>query len=375
MKMMQPALNRNIPALALLAGVLSACASQNQGISTMGGDAFMLDVASINGTRAVEQGLAQAQSFCSEHGRLFVMTDSLVGSSSYRLAFRCIAPGNVLPPPPLVASAAPAPAARTPRGRRARNTPAPVADAVSSGPALGHAATLPPMMAPMMGMPMMGTPMMMVPTIAGPMMAPGLRGPAFTTAWSPGTANIPQALPPVAATALFAPQPGTMLAVQPLTGPRLPPADNSPLVALPRLESMAVPEARPASVMALQPAMTAPRGALPPVGTLPIMQMAPTAQPVVQAQPLPVVQAQPLPPIQFSPASAPAAPLSTPPPSFGGPGFGGPGFGAVVPSPTPLPGATSSLPPIAGGSRAVPLPGGNASGFSGSGSGFSQGFR
>ncbi|MEI6161168.1 MAG: hypothetical protein WCP77_15135, partial [Roseococcus sp.] len=77
-------------------------------------------------------------------------------------------------------------------------------------------------------------------------------------------------------------------------------------------------------------------------------------------------QTQPLPPIQAQPLPAATLPLSVPPASFG----------TVVPSPNPLPGAPNSLPPIAGGgSRAVPLPGGNVSGFSGQSTGFTQGFR
>ena len=314
---------QNLPIMALLAASLAACASQNQGISTTGGDAFVLDVVGINGTRAVEQGLAQAQSFCGEHGRLFVLTNSQAGSSAYRLEFRCIGPNNMLPPAAFVASA-PQPPARSPRGRRAR----PAQEAPVTGQVLGYAAGL-----------------------------PALTEPAVTSPWSAGTANIPPALPPVATTPLFAPAPGVMLAVQPLAGPRLPPADNSPLVALPRLGSNAVPESRVTAAAPTAMPQAALSTALPPVNAAPIMQMQP------MAQSLPVIQAQPLPGFGQG--------INTPPPGFGGPGFVG-----MVQSPNPLPGASTALPPIAAGSsRAVPLPGGNPTGFSGSPSGFSQGFR
>jgi len=66
-------------------------------------------------------------------------------------------------------------------------------------------------------------------------------------------------------------------------------------------------------------------------------------QPLPPAANLPLIQAQP-----FTPAAVQSAPLSVPPP----------GFGMSVPSQNPLPGATNSLPPIAGGSsRALSLPG------------------
>ncbi|UPY37307.1 hypothetical protein [Sediminicoccus sp. KRV36] len=338
--------------LSLLAATLAACANTNPGINATGGDGFVLDVQGLSGTRAVESGLAQAQSFCGEHGRLFVMTNSQVGSSSYRLEFRCIGPANVLPPPPVVASAPPpAPSPVRGQGRGRRGAPAPAPEITSNGPPLAYGAVLPPLAAPIVAPP-----------------------------WSPGTANIQPVLPPVATTPLFAPPAGTMLSVAPLTGPRLPPPDNSPLVALPRLDAVTTPETRPAAIAtaapyvapaaAAQPVLT--REPLPPVGSLPLLQSQPAVQPAAQpmalppASSLPMVQAQPLPPIQAQPVQPAYIPLSAPPASFG----------TVVPSPTPLPGAPSSLPPIAGGStRPVPLPGGSGSGFSSNSSSFTQGVR
>ncbi|MBX9750602.1 MAG: hypothetical protein K5Q68_13535, partial [Roseococcus sp.] len=204
-----------------------------------------------------------------------------------------------------------------------------------------------------------------------PASLPALTEPPAPVVWSLGTANVPPALPPVATTPLFAPAQGMVLAVPPLTGPRLPPPDNSQLVALPRLDAVATPEraqAIPAAAMAPQAAPAASqavltREPLPPVGTLPLLQSQAPSPPSFAAT-QPVLRDDPLPPIQAQPLAAPA--LSTPPPSFG----------LVVPSPTPLPGASSSLPPIAGGStRPLALPGGNPSTLPGSTTGFTQGFR
>jgi hypothetical protein len=327
--------------LIILAVALAACARDPGGIATTGGDSFVLDGQGLSGRGAVENGLAQAQSFCGEHGRLFVLTNSQIGSNSYRLEFRCIAMNNVPPPPP-VASAPPPPPPRTARGRR--GAPAPAPELASSGAPLGFAASLPAMTAP----------------------------PA-PVAWSLGTANVPPPLPPVATTPLFAPPPGVVLAVPPLSGPRLPPADSSALVALPRLDAVATlqrPQAVAAPAMAPLEAMAAgqpvlSREPLPPVGTLPLLQsQAPS--PPGQAAAQPVVRAEALPPIQAQPLVAPAPALSNPPTSFG----------MVVPSPNPLPGASSSLPPIAGGNtRPLALPGGNPTTLSSGGTGFSQGFR
>ncbi len=327
--------------LIILAAVLAGCAQDHAGIATSGGDSFVLAAQGVSGRGAVESGLAQAQGFCGEHGRLFVLTNSEVGSSSYRLEFRCIAMNNVPPPPP-VASAAPPPPPRSARGRRA--APAPAPELASSGPPLSFPASLPAMTAP----------------------------PAQVV-WSLGTANVPPPLPPVATTPLFAPPPGVVLAVPPLTGPRLPPADNSALVALPRLDSMATLERpQPLAAASMEPAgapaasqAVLSREPLPPVGTLPLLQsQAPSPPSYVAAQP--VVRAEALPPIQAQPLAAPATALSAPPPSFG----------LVVPSPNPLPGASSSLPPIAGGNtRPLALPGGNPTTLSSGGTGFSQGFR
>jgi DedD protein len=157
-----------------------------------------------------------------------------------------------------------------------------------------------------------------------------------------------------------------MLAVPPLTGPQLPPADNSALVALPRLDSMATAEPVQTVAASASPAVLT-REPLPQVSTLPLLQsQPPSAQAIAPASLPATVRAEPLPLIQAQPLPAAAPDLSIPPPSFG----------AVVPSPNPLPGASNSLPPIAGSStRQVPLPGGNASGFSSGSTGFTQGFR
>lgn len=90
---------------------------------------------------------------------------------------------------------------------------------------------------------------------------------------------------------------------------------------------------------------------LPPVSNSPFLQGQPVAQP----------QREVLPPLQ------PASQLLSAPP---------PGFGLSVPSPNPLPGASNSLPPIAGGStRPLALPGTNVPSFPNNQSGFTQGFR
>ena len=164
------------------------------------------------------------------------------------------------------------------------------------------------------------------------------------------------ALPPVSTLPLFAPAPGTTLMVPPLASPRLPPTDNSPLVALPRAEAVSVFSRTGSSGQGLSMVGLAPqpmiqataRQQLPPVGTLPMFQglSAPAAvqsQPLPFAANLPLLQAQP-----FTPAAVQSAPLSAPPP----------GFGMAVPSQNPLPSASNSLPSIAGGgSRALSLPG------------------
>jgi hypothetical protein len=149
--------------------------------------------------------------------------------------------------------------------------------------------------------------------------------------------------------------------VPPLTSQRLPPPEDSVLVALPRLDALATPERPQPFAAATQAALS--REPLPPVGTLPLLQsQAPSAPSHAAAQP--GLWAEALPPIQAQPLAAP--PLSAPPPSFG----------LVVPSPNPLPGASSSLPPIAAGTaRPLVLPGGNPTTLSSGGTGFTQGFR
>lgn len=288
--------------LSLPAILLAACASQNTGIEAASGDAFVLARANVSGVAAVQDGLAAAQSFCGEHGRLFLMTNSQVDSSSYRLDFRCVAPNNV---PPLAAASAPPPApARTPRGRRATRP----AEASSTGPALGFAAALP---------------------------SPDQDKPA-TAPWQAANANILPAVPVMTPRPLFAPPPGTSL-VSAAPAPRRQPApDNSPLVLLPRLENGAVAaQAAPAGPVEAQPA---------------------PALPVITRQELPAG------------GPAPALPVITASQPL-------PGYGLVVPSANPLPGAPSSLPPIASPARTPNFPSAPASGFPTGTTSFTQGFR
>jgi len=352
--------------LTLLAGtavLVSACA--NSGVRSLGGDAFVLETANVSGSRAVDAGLAEAQGFCTEHGRLFVMTNSQVSAGGYQVAFRCISPGNALPPVAMVAPSPPPRSTSTRRQREAVEAPRTVRGrrAVietaepTSGPALPFAASLPPMSAPGWA----GA--SFAPPAGGfiPVFQPSFAQPSFAqspfsqpTAFAPAGSGLAPPLPPVSTTPLFAPAPGTTLMVPPLASPRLPPADSSPLVALPRAEAVTVISRNGSSGQGLsvvglapQPMMQATaRQQLPPVETLPMFQglSAPAAvQSLPPAANLPLLQAQP-----FTPAAVQSAPLSAPPP----------GFGMAVPSQNPLPGATNSLPPIAGGtSRALSLPG------------------
>jgi hypothetical protein len=296
--------------LSLPAALLAACASQTPGIENTGGDAFVIEVAHVSGVAAVEDGLAQAQSYCGERGRLFVLTSSQVGSSSYRVEFRCVAPGNVPPPPVVAAAPPPPPPARASRGRRATRA----AETSSTGAPLGFAATLPP-----------------IEQNARP-----------AAAWQPADANVPPANPPMTAQPLFAPPPGQSLVATAPVPRRMPPPDDSPLVLLPRLESGAVaapptaPEAAPMPAVARQEPPAAPMAA-----------PAPTAQAATPAPSLPVITA--------------GRPL--------------PGYGLVVPSPNPLPGAPTSLPPIAGPARTPSFPSAAPSGFPTGTSSFTQGFR
>lgn len=305
-------------ALSFPAAFLAACAGQNPGINPTGGDGFTLEVQRVHATAAVESGLAQAQSYCAEHGRLFLMTGSQVGSSSYNMNFRCVAPGNVPAPPQVMASAPPPAPERRLRGRR--GTPAPVMEDARSGPALGYAA-------PLQGLDATGAP---VP-------------------WQAANANMPPSFGPLTATPLFAPSPGMALAASATNGRRLPPPDHSAMELLPRLGGNgAMP------VVPLQAAGSVPLNSAP-LNSAPLISGRMAAQPAA----LPLIQAQPFP--------TAAIPLSAPPPSFG----------QMVPSPSALPGASTSLPPIAGGSsRPLTLPGSTApSGFSAGSTGFTQGFR
>ncbi len=297
--------------LSLPAALLAACASHTPGIEAAGGDAFVLSRAHVSGVAAVQEGLAQAQSFCGEHGRLFLMTNSQVGSSDYRLDFRCVAPNNV-PPPPVVSSAPPPQAARAPRGRRSP----PPAETTSTGPALGFAASLPPVE----------------------------RDNRPVTAWQPADANVLPVNPAVATQALFAPPPGQSFAAAAPPPRRMPPADDSPLVMLPRLESGAVAP----QVVAAPPAAMAAPGASP----LPVI----TRQELTGGLP-PMQAASPAPPLPVITAGQPL-----------------PGYG-LVPSPNPLPGAPSSLPPIAGPARMPSFPAAPATGFPTGTTSFTQGFR
>jgi hypothetical protein len=264
---------------SLPAALLAACASHT-GIEPAGGDAFVLALGHASGVAAVENGLAQAQSFCGEHGRLFVMTNSQVESNGYRLDFRCVAPGNV--PPIAVASPPPPPPARPPRGRRA----APPAETGSTGPALGFAANLPPME----------------------------KDTRPAAPWQPADANILPVNPPMAGQPLFAPPAGQSLVAAVTPPRRLPPPDDSPLVMLPRLESSAVaPQAAAAPAAEPQPAPTITRqdvpAAAPPIEAASPVQVAPPPLPVITAsQPLPGYGL-----VVPSPNPLPGAPASLPP--------------------------------------------------------------
>lgn len=303
-------------ALALGAlALLAACASQEQAIQPAsgpnGGDAFALEVRHVSGTAAVQAGLDQAQTFCGEHGRLFVMTDSQVGSRSYRLEFRCVSPSNV-PPPPVVASAPPPPPARAPRGRRATQP-----REAGSGPPLRYAASLPDLRQGV--------------AIATPWQSP---------TWQPATANVAPINPPVTTRPLFAPPPGQALAAAGPPPRRMPPPDDSPMVLLPRLGGSAI---------AASPTQ-APLAGLPPV-----RQAAPFAPDGPRAA-VPPMQAQSLPVI------TPGAPL---------PGFG---MAVPSPNPLPG-APSSLPPIAGGSARPMALPSSSPSGFATGTSSFMQGFR
>jgi len=350
--------------LTLLAGtavMMSACA--NSGVRSLGGDAFVLETANVSGSRAVDAGLAEAQNFCTQYGRLFVLTNSQVSGGGYQMAFRCISPGSVLPPVAVVAPSPPSRSTSTRRQREAVEAPRTVrsrravieAAQPTSGPALSFPAALAPMSAPMSA-----------PAWSGASFAPPAGGfiPAFQPSFAQSPFSRPMAfapvgsglappLPPVSTTPLFAPAPGTTLMVPPLASPRLPLADNSPLVALPRAEAVSVISRAGSSGQGLSMVGLGPQRMmqatgsqqLPPVETLPMFQglRAPAAvQSLPPAANLPLLQAQ-----AFTPAAVQSAPLSAPPS----------GFGMAVLSQNPLPGATDSLPSIAGGSsRALSLP-------------------
>lgn len=365
--------------MAATAVILVGCANRPSGVQSVGGDVFVLQTSNLSGSRAVENGLAEAAAFCEEYGRQFVLTDSRVGSGSYQLQFRCLT-GRNLPPIAQVAAAPPPPAPV--RGRRARSsgtaayagetvvTEAPrtttrmrrpvVAEQPQPG-TLAYGAALPPMVAPAPAFAPGFAPVYAAPAYAPSAFAPSAFAPqAFvpqtTNPFAPArTAGGPPPLPPVATTPLFAPPPGVMLPATPVSGPRLPPIDNSPLVAVAR-EPNEAPMRMTAAPVQPQPVAPVQQQALPPVESLPLLQsQAPAAVPV----------AQPLPPIQ-APAPGQATPLYAPPASFT----------TMVPSAQPLPGAASSLPPIAGSSRAVPLPGNTAgSAYSSSPPGFWTGGR
>ncbi len=305
----------SLPVLSLPAAFLAACASQNPGVEATGGDSFVLKLAHVSGVAAVNQGLAQAQSFCGEHGRLFLLTDSHVESRAYSMEFRCIAPGNV-PAPPEVASAPPPPPARGQRHRRAAAEAS--AEAARTGAPLGFAASLPPM-------------------------EKDTRPPA---PWQPADGNVPPPNPPVTTRALFAPPAGQSL-VAAVPPPRtMPPRDDSALVLLPRLESPAIATAQDA------PAAAAPWAAASAAPPLPLV----TRQGARGGQPEPET------------TQAPALPVITA-------GQPLPGYGLVVPSPNPLPGAPASLPPIAAPSRAPSFPASAPSAFPTGTTSFTQGFR
>ncbi len=171
--------------LTAAAALLGACATQE--IRSGGGDVFLLQATGLNGSRAVERGLADARDFCAAQGRDFRVQDSRVGEGRYQLQFRCTAPFGIAAggaDPLLVAAATPVvregrePAARRASRHAATQAPAPRrARTPRSGAPVAEAAPLEPLP-------------------VHPALPPRFVRPE----------PAPQGLPPVATTPLFNPQ-------------------------------------------------------------------------------------------------------------------------------------------------------------------------
>jgi len=307
------------PRLAVLtaaAALLGACASS--GIRSEGGDVFMLETNSLSGSRAVDRGLADARDFCVANGRQLVVQDSRIGSGSYQLQFRCVAPfgtaraGGVDPllaaaATPVVPAVTDTPPTRRRRARRASTVavddPAYVAPAAEAPPPRRSRRTHRTRPADAAYVP-----------------------PADSSALQP----IPQ---PTLASRFARPEPA------PQEPPALPPVATTPLFN-PRGASFPAPVAAPVSRI---PADSGPFTPVQPA-------TAPAAQPAATLQPAAAPRAavsDALPPIQLPPAavSSPSAPLLAAP---------APSYGASVQSPQPLPAAGSALPPIASPLRPLP---------------------
>lgn len=296
---MRPA---RLAVLTAAAALLGACSSS--GIQSQGGDVFVLETSNLSGSRAVERGLADARDFCVANGRQLIVQDSRIGSGSYQLQFRCVAPfgtartGGV--DPLLAAAATPvAPAvAETPVPRRRRVHRSTTADAQAVEPAE-----------------------------APRQVRRARRARQDDAAYAPADGAALQPIPQPTLPARFArPEPA------PQEPPALPPVSTTPLFN-PRGASFPAPV--PAPVRSI-PADSGPFAPVaPPAG-----QPAAAVQPAAAPRPAP---SDALPPIQLPPAavsSGPAAPASS--------------YGASVPSPQALPTASSALAPIASPVRPIP---------------------
>lgn len=310
--------------LAILTGaaaLLGACASN--GIRSDGGDVFVLENSSLSGSRAVERGLAEARDYCAANGRQFVVQDSRIGSGTYQLQFRCVAPFGVAraggADPLLAAAATPVASAVTeapPRRRRAR----PPADAAYVPPA-------DPAMTP--AEPARSAPRLRRTRPADAAYAPAADGSALQPipmasalpsrfARPEPASQEPPALPPVATTPLFNPRGASFPA--PVAAPvRRIPADSGPFAPLQQADA---------------PVAAAPAASAPVASGLPAVAPRAAAN-------------DGLPPIQLPPAAvtSPAGRVVAAP---------APIYGASVPSPLALPTASSALAPIASPLRPIP---------------------
>ncbi|TCI00855.1 hypothetical protein EJV46_00915, partial [Roseococcus sp. SYP-B2431] len=250
--------------LAVLTGaaaLLGACAST--GIRSDGGDVFVLENSNLSGSRAVERGLADARDFCAANGRQFVVQDSRIGSGTYQLQFRCVAPYGVARAggvdPLLAAAATPVtPAAtETPARRRRARRPADAAYVPPAEPSAAPAETPRPARRVRRTRPADAA---YAPAADASGLQPIPMASALPSRFArpePAPQEAP-ALPPVATTPLFNPRGASFPA--PVAAPlRRIPADNAPFAPL---EQAAAPAA------AIQPA-AAPRAAagdgLPPI--------------------------------------------------------------------------------------------------------------